>query len=107
VLPSISERTGSKEGRGLVLVEAQASALPVIGTKSGGISEARSPDVCGLLVPGRDERGLREAIRRLSLSAEERSAMGRAGRKFVEDRFDQGRLNARLLQLLWEIRARQ
>jgi glycosyltransferase involved in cell wall biosynthesis len=71
----------------LVLLEAMANGLPVIGSRADGIPEQIAPG-CGLLVPVDDPRGLAEAIRRLAaMSATERTRMGAAGRRRVADVF--------------------
>ena len=59
VLPSVSE----SEGFGMVLVEAMACGVPVIGSDVGGIREIIEPGTDGLLVPARDARALADAIR--------------------------------------------
>jgi len=59
VLPSI------EEGFGLVLVEAQLCKRPVIGTRSGGITDIIEDDVSGLLVPPRDHESLAQAMERI------------------------------------------
>lgn len=58
VLPSLEEALG------MVIVEALASGLPVIGTNAGGIPEVVTPDV-GMLVPPGDAPALAEAMRTL------------------------------------------
>jgi glycosyltransferase involved in cell wall biosynthesis len=77
------------EGLPLVLLEAGASSLPIVATDVGGNREAVREGVTGFLVPPGDPEALSRAMRRLqSLDEVERVAMGRAGRKLVEDRYD-------------------
>lgn len=59
VLPSLGE------GLGIVLLEAQALGVPVIGTKVGGIPDVIAHEESGLLVPPSDPKALAEAIVRV------------------------------------------
>jgi rhamnosyl/mannosyltransferase len=61
VLPS----TGKTESFGMVLVEAMACGVPVIGTKVGGIPLVIDDKKTGLLVPPSDVPALAKAIRSL------------------------------------------
>lgn len=49
VAPSITAENGDKEGFGLVIIEAMASEIPVIASKSGGICDIIQNKVNGLL----------------------------------------------------------
>jgi glycosyltransferase involved in cell wall biosynthesis len=60
VLPS-----KSGEGFGLVVLEAMASGLPVIATKSGGVIDLVADGVNGRLVPPNDARALARALSEL------------------------------------------
>jgi glycosyltransferase involved in cell wall biosynthesis len=71
----------------IAMLEAMASGLPVIGTRSGGISEQVAAG-CGMLVPPEDPRALAEAIVELmQLPYEVRRSMGEKARARVEERF--------------------
>lgn len=59
ILPSI------EEGFGLVLVEAQLCKRPVVGTRSGGITDIIEDGRSGLLVPPKDHEGLAQAMERI------------------------------------------
>lgn len=65
IVPSLTFETGP-----LVVLEAQAAGLPVIGFDSGGIAERVRDGVDGLLVPRGDVTALRRAVRRLSNRSE-------------------------------------
>jgi colanic acid/amylovoran biosynthesis glycosyltransferase len=62
---SVTTAEGDEEGQGVVLVEAQASGIPVIATQHGPFEEMVVDGVTGLLVPSADPAALREAIERL------------------------------------------
>ena len=79
-LPSI------QEGQGIVLLEAQSSATPVVAFNVGGVAEAVQNGETGLLVtPGSEE--MAEAILRLLSDASLRTKMGARGREFVQREF--------------------
>lgn len=59
ILPSLGE------GLGIVLLEAQALGVPVIGTNVGGIPDVIEHEQSGLLVPPSDSKALAEAITRV------------------------------------------
>jgi glycosyltransferase involved in cell wall biosynthesis len=80
---------GDAETLGLVNLEAQASGVPVVTTRSGGIPEAVSPDGA-ILVPEGDVRALRAAVRSLVAEPQRWAAMGRAGRQHVALRYELG-----------------
>jgi glycosyltransferase involved in cell wall biosynthesis len=72
------------EGLPMVLLEASASALPIVATDVGGNCEIVRHGVTGFLVPPHDSAALAGAMQRMeqqSLSA--RAALGAAGREFV------------------------
>lgn len=94
VLPS----TTPAEMFGIAIVEAMASALPVVATAlSTGVREVVDPDVTGLLVPPGDAPALAAAMERLASDAELRNRMGEAGRERVEARFtEDGMVDAHL-----------
>jgi glycosyltransferase involved in cell wall biosynthesis len=68
----------------LVSLEAMATALPVIGTRKGGIPEAIVEGVNGLLVPPADAEALASALRTLVDSPLLRQEMGQAGLRRVQ-----------------------
>ncbi len=83
---------------GNVVLEAQASGLPVIVTDMGGPAENVEPGLTGLVVPARDARAMAEAVLELAAAPKRRRAMGLAGRAAMERRsFDDGYLR------LWDM----
>jgi glycosyltransferase involved in cell wall biosynthesis len=82
VLPS------ANEGQSLTILEALATGLPVIATRSGGNIEILTHEQTGLLTEPDSPEELAQAILRIRSHAEPARQMGRAGRALVELRFD-------------------
>jgi glycosyltransferase involved in cell wall biosynthesis len=90
VLPSIVTKSGDTEGLGVVLLEAMASGIPVIGSDIGGITDIIEDRKTGLLVKSEDPDDLAEKILfilsnknfRLNMSTE---AMNLINQKFSWD----------------------
>ncbi len=81
VLPSI------QEGQGIVLLEAQASAKPVVAFDIGGVNETVRNGETGLLVQRGNAAELAEAILKLLDDKPTRIKMGSLGRKFIQEKF--------------------
>lgn len=96
VLPGVHTATGRVEGLGLVLLEAAATGVPVIGCGVGGIPEGVIDGRTGYLVPERDPDALALRIGELLDRPAMRHRMGAEGRAFVERCFDIERQTARL-----------
>lgn len=62
VAPSITANDGAKEGFGLVLLEAMASGLPIIGSNSGGIRDIICDGKNGFLVGEKNIKDLSDRI---------------------------------------------
>lgn len=82
VLPSHTE------GLPRVILEAQASGVPVIATRVGGVSEVVADGESGLLCKPGDPDGLAETIDELVGDTELQSNLGSNGRESVVSRFD-------------------
>ena len=80
VFPSTTDTFGN------VVLEAQASGLPVIVTDAGGPRENVIDGETGVIVPGDDEESLRQAIDRLLAQPLRLQEMGRAARDYVQER---------------------
>jgi colanic acid/amylovoran biosynthesis glycosyltransferase len=99
VVPSCEGRDGDAEGTPNALLEFQSAGLPVLATRHAGIPDAAAPDGSVLVDPGSADalaRGLRELIARST----DWPAMGRAGRAWIDTRFD-ARKNARVMADLY------
>jgi colanic acid/amylovoran biosynthesis glycosyltransferase len=95
---------GDQEGQGLVLQEAQACGLPVVATEHGAFPEGLVDGKSGFLVPERDVDALAARLQWLISNAVAWPAIGKAGRAFVQDRYDIRKLNHRLLSLYADAR---
>jgi colanic acid/amylovoran biosynthesis glycosyltransferase len=92
LLPSLAEATPT------VLVEAQAAGLPILATDVGGVRDIVAHRV-GFLVPAADPDALADRLTEMIDHPECWPTMGRAGRRFVEERHDIVELDARLAAL--------
>jgi colanic acid/amylovoran biosynthesis glycosyltransferase len=88
VLPGIRTGTGREEGLGMVLLEAAATGLPIIGSRVGGIPECILDGRTGFLVPEHDENALAQRMAELLEDPSKRRQMGMEGRALVERQFD-------------------
>ena len=75
------------EGISNTILEAMASALPVVATQVGGNGELVLDNTTGLLVPASDPTALADAIESYLLDPDLRQCHGRAGRERVEQFF--------------------
>ena len=78
-----------REGLGNVLLEAAAIGLPTVTTNATGARDAIVAGSTGLQVPVGDANALTEALSALVRNPSLRDEMGRAGRKWVCEHFDQ------------------
>jgi glycosyltransferase involved in cell wall biosynthesis len=81
VLPSI------QEGQGIVLLEAQASAVPVVAFDVGGVKEAIRDGETGFLVTRGNVDGLSTALLKLLSDEALRERMGGCGNRLVASNF--------------------
>jgi glycosyltransferase involved in cell wall biosynthesis len=83
VLPALT----NIESFGMVLLEAMACGIPVIGTRTGGISEIIHDGINGILIPPKDEIALTQAIRQILDDPLVAKSMGNRGREHVSKHF--------------------
>ncbi|MGH7342643.1 MAG: glycosyltransferase, partial [Candidatus Rokuibacteriota bacterium] len=107
VLTSVTAASGDQEGQAVVLQEAQACGLPVVTTDHSGLPEAIDAGRSGFLVPERDVDALVDRLEHLVSHPDLWASMGRAGRAYVEARFDNRTLLRELEGLYTELVERQ
>jgi glycosyltransferase involved in cell wall biosynthesis len=94
-----------QEGQGITLLEAQATAKPVVAFGVSAISEVVKNNETGLLVkPSSLE--LADAISQLLLDSSLREKMGRSGREFVSENFSWEILAQKMFQVYSEVSER-
>ncbi|MEY2714028.1 MAG: hypothetical protein RIT24_371 [Planctomycetota bacterium] len=98
IAPSVTAADGDMEGLPLVIIEAMATGLPVIGSHHSGIPELVVDGETGITVPERDAAAVGRAIEAMS-ERPFRTALARAARTRVEREFDGHRLAERLCAL--------
>jgi glycosyltransferase involved in cell wall biosynthesis len=86
VLPSIVT-DDADEGIPVALMEAMASGLPVLSTRTGAIPELLDGGA-GLLVAGGDAKAFADGLERLAGDSELRALLAVRGRRRVEREFD-------------------
>jgi L-malate glycosyltransferase len=79
VLPSLTE------GCPNILMEAMASGLPCIATRTGAVEDMMQDHVSGLVVPWGDSQALTEALKELMDNSETAKAYGEAARKRMRE----------------------
>ena len=90
-----------QEGQGIALLEAQATAKPVVAFDVGGVHEAVLNNETGLLVKP-DSRELADAMLRLLSSFSLREKMGMKGREFVSNNYSWSVCARRMLEVYRE-----
>jgi glycosyltransferase involved in cell wall biosynthesis len=84
--------TSDNEGTPVSLIEAQAAAVPVVGTDVGGVRSAVRDGETGLLAPPDDEPRLASLIESLLDDPDLAARMGIAGRSHAASAYDIARL---------------
>jgi len=87
VLASVTDAQGASDIFPTVILEAMASALPVVSTRLAGIPELVEDRQTGVLVPPSDTSALTQALEQLLRDGELRLRYGRAGRDRIERHF--------------------
>ncbi len=94
------------EGFGVALLEAAASGVPAVASRSGGIPEAVLHEHSGLLVPPNDPAAAARAIERLLEAPDWAAALGVQARDRAVARFSQARTCARMVAV-WSAASRR
>ncbi len=95
------------EGFGLIMLEAMAQQVAIIGSAVSAIPEVVADGETGLLVPPRDPDALAGALARLLADAPLRQHMGLLGRDRLEARFSAERMVSETTALYAELLARR
>ena len=74
------------ETYGLINLEASASGIPVIATKTGGMNESVQDGLTGKLIDSTDPKQWAKAIQEIAVDQAKRKAYGLAGRSFAMGR---------------------
>lgn len=82
------DHPGGPEAFGVVITEAMALGLPVVGTRCGGLPDQIVAGETGYLVEQNDVAAMADAMGRLAADADLRKAMGAAGRARAVACFD-------------------
>jgi glycosyltransferase involved in cell wall biosynthesis len=93
------------EGLGSSIMDAMASRLPVVATRTGGIPEVVVDGETGLLVPPRDPAALAEGILRLYRDRELAKKLGQRGYEVVCEKFSAEAMAERVIALYQKIAA--
>jgi glycosyltransferase involved in cell wall biosynthesis len=94
--PSTTSNDEVPEALGLILLEAQAMRVPVVGTRCGGIPETLKDGETGFLVGEDSPAELADALARLLGNEAASRLFGERGREFVARQFDICRCYAKL-----------
>jgi glycosyltransferase involved in cell wall biosynthesis len=86
-VPSVRDDSGNVDGLPNVVLEALASATPLITTAAGGIGRVVEDGRTAIVVPERDAAAIAAAIAKLVANASLGAEIGRAGRALVQARF--------------------
>ena len=89
--------------KGMVLLEAAVTGVPVIGTQHGGIPEAIIDEQTGFLVKERDDKQLAERISFLMNDEHKRFEMGKNARIFIREKFNLSKQTIKLEKIYQEL----
>ncbi len=101
IMPSyeIKER-GDAEGFGIVYLEANACGKPVIGGRSGGVTDAIIDGETGFLVDPLNINQIAEALIKLLTNPELARKLGRRGRERMEEEFSWKRIAQKVREVM-------
>lgn len=87
------------EGMSNTILEAMSSSLPVVATNTGGNPGLVNNDLTGMLVPVGNVEELADKLARLIEDSPKRIAMGKAGRKKIEEQYSLEKMVCRYEEL--------
>ena len=103
VLPSIVNDKGETEGLGVVLLEAMACGVPVVGSAVGGIPDIIKDEKTGLLARPKEPDSLAEKITRIFSESSLRRKIVENGYKLVEENFSWDRISETFIGIYREV----
>jgi len=96
VLPSTDP---TREGFGIVLLEAMACGRPVISTKITGVANDITDRGAGIVVEPENAKALAQAIRTILLDNNLADKMGAAGRSLVEEKYSSEKIADKMIKI--------
>jgi len=103
LVPSVVARDNDRESGVIVIKEAFATGLPVVGTLHGGIPDIIESGKTGFLVPEKDVPALTESLAKLIKDNKLRQDFGMQARKTAEEKYDSLKQNQKLEQLFLDV----
>src|SRR5699024_1327584 len=95
--PSVEAQNGDNEGGAPVtIIEAEATGMPVIGSRHCDIPEVVKEGKTGLLADEKDVEMLTEHIFKMYRNPAARAGLGRAGARYIRENFDAKKQGERL-----------
>jgi colanic acid/amylovoran biosynthesis glycosyltransferase len=104
--PSVTAASGDTEGLGMVFAEAQATGLPVVSTRHGGIPEVVRDGETGLLARERSVEELTKHLERMLVDRAFWDGCSQRAKAWVREQFDIHRCTAGLEEVYDEAVAR-
>lgn len=95
-LPSITASNGDAEGLALVLLEAQASGVPIVTSAKGGTTEGMIDAETGFVFPEKDTEALARHLITILTDDSLATRFGKNARAYVEEKHDVRICTARL-----------
>ncbi len=105
-LTNVYLHSSDYEGFGRVMVEAAASATPIVATNTAGAREILKHQVTALLVPPQNPEAFAKAIQTLLADQTLSSTLGKAAQKRVLSEFDPSKAEAAIVRS-WQRASRQ
>src|SRR5438067_10211818 len=99
-LACIVDRKGASDVLPTVILEAMATARPIVSTRLAAVPEIVRDGESGLLVSPGHVEGLANALESLLRDPHLRTRLGSAGRRYVDDSFDLSESAAHILRLV-------
>jgi glycosyltransferase involved in cell wall biosynthesis len=97
---SVQQTNGVCEGTPVAILEAGASALPVIATRHAGISQAVIHESTGLLVEERDLKGMARHMTQILQNENQARTFGHNARKHIQEHFSIDRHLSKLQSII-------